>query len=528
MTIWDHLSVNRLGQGLGLLMLMLLLSAQVMGQEPDPATITFRLNKLEIVGLQKVSREKFLETAGPKLEQTLKFADLRAASDKLYTSNLFSKVRYRYSWTGDLLDVVFDVEEGSLYPQPAASPGPAKPLVLGKIEFAGLQRCDRATATAATGLQVGAPFEQKQLGAAARRLASTGYFSEINYNFRQESDQVVAVFEVAEFKWDVPCIFDNFVWFTRQELHDAVRRQIPSFDGASPDNEKIPDTIKAALEQLLRQRGIARGVNFMVSAGNLDGPAARMKKEFLFVTTGPPMPVCQVSFPGAAPALEKQLQSGIKPLLSVDYSNQQFAQYIENMLLPIYRQRGYLRARFPGVAALPNPSANKKCQNGVNVSVPVEEGSAYKLGKFEWVGNQAVEQATMQDLLGMKAGAMANGDKIEKGVNTIKTAYLNQGYLDLKLEIKTDFDDSVGTANYRILVMEGKTYRMGEVVIANASENEQKRIRGKWPLAPGAVFNFGAVREFAKKLSEDRSARMPRVNLRLDHAKQTADVLFTF
>lgn len=396
MTVWDHLSVNRLGLGPGLLMLMLLLSAPVMGQEPDPATITFRLNKLEIVGLQKVSREKFLEAAGLKLEQTLKFADLRAASDKLYTSNLFSKVRYRYSWTGDLLDVVFDVEEGSLYPQPTASPGPAKPLVLGKIEFAGMQRCDRATATAATGLQVGAPFEQKQLGAAARRLAGTGYFSEINYNFRQESDQVVAVFEVAEFKWDVPCIFDNFVWFTRQELHDAVRRQIPSFDGASPDNEKIPDAIKAALEQLLRQRGIARGVNFM------------------------------------------------------------------------------------------------------------------------------------QDLLGMKAGATANGDKIGKGVNAIKTAYLNQGYLDLKLEIKTDFDDSAGTANYRILVMEGKTYRMGEVVIANASENEQKRIRGKWPLAPGAVFNFGAVREFAKKLSEDRSARMPRVNLRLDHAKQTADVLFTF
>jgi outer membrane protein assembly factor BamA len=134
----------------------------------------------------------------------------------------------------------------------------------------------------------------------------------------------------------------------------------------------------------------------------------------------------------------------------------------------------------------------------------------------------------MQDLFGMKAGATANGAKIDKGLNAIKTAYLNQGYLDLKLTIETDFDEGSGAANYRIVVAEGKPFQMGEVVIKNASENEQKRIRGRWQLAQGVVFNLGYVREFIKKLSEDRSARTPRVSLQTDRAKQTANVLFTF
>jgi len=134
----------------------------------------------------------------------------------------------------------------------------------------------------------------------------------------------------------------------------------------------------------------------------------------------------------------------------------------------------------------------------------------------------------MQDLFGMKAGATADGAKIDKGLNAIKTAYLNQGYLDLKLNVETKFDEGAGLASYRIVVEEGKPFQMGEVVIKNASENEEKRIRGKWQLTQGAVFNFGYVKDFVKKLSEDRIARTPRVRLQSDRARQTVNVLLTY
>ncbi|HKC85422.1 MAG TPA: hypothetical protein VKG02_05575 [Blastocatellia bacterium] len=50
------------------------------GQNPE--TQTFRLNKLDVNGLQKISREKFLEVSGLQLGQGVKFADLKTASNK--------------------------------------------------------------------------------------------------------------------------------------------------------------------------------------------------------------------------------------------------------------------------------------------------------------------------------------------------------------------------------------------------------------------------------------------------------------
>src|SRR5262249_533696 len=116
----------------------------------------------------------------------------------------------------------------------------------------------------------------------------------------------------------------------------------------------------------------------------------------------------------------------------------------------------------------------------------------------------------------------------DKGLNAIKTAYLKQGYLDLKMTVETKFDESAGVANYHIVVEEGKPYQMGEILIKNASEDEEKRIRGKWQMAQGAVFNVEYVKGFIKKMFDDRSGRTPRVRLQPDSSKQIANVLFTF
>src|SRR5215475_4199005 len=258
------------------------------GQNPE--TQTFRLNKLDVNGLQKISREKFLEVSGLRLGQGVKFADLKVVANKLYESGLFASVKYRYSWDGDNLDVIFDIEE-SKPPEPSPAPASPKTPVLGKIEFSGLQRCDQTTAVNALGLQLGATIDQKQLNAAAKRQADTGYFSDVNYSYREVDGQMVALFEMTEFKWDTPCVFDNFVWFTPQELRDAVRKQIPGFEGAVADHEVFPKKIKAALGELLRSRGIQREVDFIIGVRDMDASGSRIQKQLVFVSTGAPMPV---------------------------------------------------------------------------------------------------------------------------------------------------------------------------------------------------------------------------------------------
>src|SRR5262245_509107 len=117
---------------------LFLLTGPGVKAQQNPETLTYRLNKVEVNGLQKVSREKLLELSGLSLGQSLKFADLKTAANKLSASGLFASVRYRYNWDGDNLDVIFDIEE-SKAPEPSPQPEAPKPAALGKIEFSGLQ-----------------------------------------------------------------------------------------------------------------------------------------------------------------------------------------------------------------------------------------------------------------------------------------------------------------------------------------------------------------------------------------------------
>lgn len=99
---------------------LLLLSLPGVAQTAPPAVL--RLAKLEIEGLQKISKEKALAISGLSLGQSLKLDDLNAVADKFYASGLFAQVRYRYSWTGEQLDVVFQVEEAK-----RVAPAPRRP-----------------------------------------------------------------------------------------------------------------------------------------------------------------------------------------------------------------------------------------------------------------------------------------------------------------------------------------------------------------------------------------------------------------
>jgi outer membrane protein assembly factor BamA len=514
---------NWLRSGLSLLAAVWL-AMLVAAQTPMPTA--FRLAKVDFEGLARISQERAVELSGLTLGQSLKLEDLNAAADKLYASGQFARVSYRYSWKGEQLEVTFLVEEAKpATPAPAPPPKVAKPVVWGKIEFQGLQRCDLATAVKAAGLKAETPFEQGQLNIAAKRLLSTGFFAEITYSFNQEEERVHALFTVVEAKWDGHCVFDNFIWFTRQEIYDAIRQEIPWFDGTAPDNPALINLLTGILDRLLQQRGIPRNTDYAVNAGDLlENP----KRDHLFLAAGPPLPVCRLRFPGATPALEKQLQASAKIMLGTDYSSYQLKHFAERALAPLYRQKGYLRATFADIAAQLDHGANKKCPGGVNVSLPITEGVSYKLGTFDWSGNQAIGNVALQDLFGMKKGATADGAKIDKGLAAIKEEYWEKGYLDLQLTVKTDFDESAKIVNYQITVTEGPPYRMGELVIANASENEQKRLRGKWQLPPGAVFNLAYAREFVKKTFDDRRVRMPRIQIRKDPVKRTADLLFTY
>ncbi len=169
-------------------------------------------------------------------------------------------------------------------------------LRLSTIEFTGLQRYDQAQVIVLSGLQIGQVITADTLDAATKRLLKTGLFKRVLYNSRYQGEETTVSFEVIEMPWTVRCIFDNFVWLSDQEIIEAVRGEVPFFDGTALESETVIEKIKSVLERLLQEREVAGRVDYLYAAGSKE-----------VTVKGVSLLVCAVAFPGAAGMQENLL-----------------------------------------------------------------------------------------------------------------------------------------------------------------------------------------------------------------------------
>ncbi len=400
--------------------------------------------------------------------------------------------------------------------------------VIGLIEFEGLQQIALDEALATSGLKTAQPFKIEEVDAAAQRLLDSGLFKQLGYRTRTAGNKVTITFQVEEARGgDSPVIFDNFIWFTEEQLTDAVRREVPSFAGRAPNTGKMPEAITRALQQLLTEQKMPGTVGYLASQ-DLGG---RMLGH-VFSVTGVKLPICTFHFPGAKNISEAKLAATSKEELSgADYSGEIIRGFAGMKLLAIYRELGQLRAKF----ATPVGKADPNCKDGVDVTIPVEEGLIYSWGSPDWSGANALTADQLNETLGMKQGDVANGLKFDQGVRAVTEAYGRQGYLNAQLRPTPEFDDNTLKVTYKIEVREGPQYRMGSLLFKGLAERDAKALRNAWKLRRGEVFDQGYLREFYKKdlgsamqrLFEERQTvgrPPPQLDARVNPNKETLTV----
>ncbi|MBA3714668.1 MAG: hypothetical protein H0W76_19790 [Pyrinomonadaceae bacterium] len=403
---------------------------------------------------------------------------------------------------------------------------------LAKIEFTGLERYNKEQVIAESGLQVGQQVDVETLDAASNRLLNSGLFQNLSYRFTIKNGEGVITFIVEEAKSKIPVVFDNFVWFSDEELAGAVRKAVPTFDGTAPEAGGVTESIVKALSELLAERKIAGRVEYTPSAD----PSGK-NSEHVFAVKGANVRVCELNFPGARAVPAKLLVQKSAAILSNEFSRNFVSIYAEGNLIPLYHERGYLRAGFltPQAKLLMTP----ECENGVAVAVPVEEGAAYLWDGAEWAGSQTLTAPELDAALGMKRGDVANGVKIESGLDSVRKAYGRKGHLAARLRYAPDFDDATRRVVYRFDLNEGPLYRMGLLSIDGLSEADANNLRTRWRLLPREPYDASYIDEFIKNevrdflksvQSEGRSLGSPKITsaVKPDHEKLTVDVAITF
>ncbi len=409
-------------------------------------------------------------------------------------------------------------------PDAAAAP-------LREVHAEGERLLTEAQVITITGLVTGAQIARNDLQAAADRLVQSGLFAKVSYNFQTKIAGVLVTYHVQESP-RIPVYFDNLPWFTDSELGNAIRNKLPFFDGTLPEAGAVVDQAGEAVKELFFSRGLQASLEHTVIAnpngeGNLQG----------FRIEGASLQIAKLEFGDPSLLASKVVQQHLSEILGKPYSRLTIDLFLSEAIKPIYAQRGFLRAKLgpPEVRLTSDP--NQKLPSQIPVYVPVATGEVYRWNGIHWMGNTLVSEFTLNGLLGIKLGDIADGMQVEAGWDRVREEYAHRGYLEAKLEPAPAYDDPARTVSYSVRIQEGPQYRFGKMILTGISPAAERKLKAAWPVPVGEIFDKAQFEELLVKLQTHQEQVFGELPvhyenvghwLQTDAVKGTVDVLLDF
>ena len=126
----------------------------------------------------------------------------------------------------------------------------------------------------------------------------------------------------------------------------------------------------------------------------------------------------------------------------------------------------------------------------VDITMPIEEGERYRLGTITFKHNKAISNAAaLRGLFPMKDGDIFSREKVAKGLENLRKAYGEAGYINFTSVPDTKFDDEKKTVNLEIDVDEGKQFYVRRIEFQGNTTTRDKVIRREIALEEGQIYN---------------------------------------
>ena len=401
---------------------------------------------------------------------------------------------------------------------------PPSAFKLISVKTTGTRRYKSEEIVAASALQIGQTVSEDDFKKAARLLNDTGAFSDVLYSFQYSADGTKLELQIHDAEPFVPVRFDNLVWFSDQELLDQLHAAVPLFQGQLPVAGDLADQVSNALQGLLIAHNVQGEANYL-RAGPEDGPV----EAFVFTVVGPQIHIRNVAFSGAGEAELPLLESAATKLLGADFSRSILRKQEDKNFLPIYLQRGYLKATFSDAQAKVVQGSPQ--ETAVDVTFPVDPGRQYKLTAIEIGGYRSFSAETLRQLMHAEMNQPANRVQLDIDIEAMKKLYGTRGYMAASIQPDPERDDTNSTVRYVLHIQEGEVYSMGDLDIRGLDSRTAARLEDDWRLRGGDPYDSSYPKQFLDREDKEISIMSDwdaSVRESLNQKEHTVDVTLRF
>jgi len=381
--------------------------------------------------------------------------------------------------------------------------------VISEIQVSGNRRIPADTIRARIFTKAGDIYDAASLERDFNSLWNTGYFEDIRFTREQTPKGWKIVVQVKE----KPTIREiNYTGLNAVSTSDVLDRFKEAKVGLSVESQYDPTRIKkaeVAIKGLLAEHG-RQFATIRTEVRQI--PPAAVGITFV-VKEGPKVKVGKIRFEGNKNINARILRASMKNLKPVGIPHSIFLENIfaktydatkleedTERVRAEYQNRGYFKMSVPGDAKTEIHDTGHKgfhiplLQSGpgksVDITMPIDEGEKYKLGKITFKNNKALPNSNaLRALFPLKDGDVFSREKIAKGLENLRKAYGQYGYINFTGVPGTTFDDEKKLAYLEIDIDEGKQFFVRRIEFEGNTTTRDKVIRRELALEEGGVYN---------------------------------------
>ncbi len=378
------------------------------------------------------------------------------------------------------------------------------PALIEDIIIRGNRRIPASTLRARIFSHRGDAYDENALERDFMALWNTGFLDDVRCEVTDGEKGMIVTFYVREKKLVRSIAYKGLSTVQQSDVLDEFKKRKVGLSIQSQYDPVVVKRAQVVLEELLSAHGrqFAR-----VRARTRNIPPNSVALTFI-VAEGPKVKIGKIRFDGNTVFSDRQLvramkysrPSGAPPWFywfHKTYAKDKILADLELHIRTMYQDNGYFyvvlkepltemidtRRRWPFFFF--SWGRGKK----VNVTIPVEEGEQYRLGRFVIRGNKLFKQQQLEPVLQLKTGDVFNLGKVRKSIENFQKLYGAYGYINFTATPDIEPDPKKKLINLALDFEEEKQYFVHRIEFSGNTKTRDKVIRRELLVDEGNIFS---------------------------------------
>jgi outer membrane protein insertion porin family len=379
-----------------------------------------------------------------------------------------------------------------------------------EINIVGNRKTPKETIKARIYSREGDVYDEAALQRDLRSVWNTGYFDDVRIEREQTTKGWIITFYVTEKKTIRTIEYKGLSSVSQSDVLDRYKKVKLPLTVDSPYDATKVIRAKVVLQQLLAEHG-RQFADVKVQVQQI--PPASVGVTFN-VKEGPKIKVGKIVFQGNKHVKTRTLRASMHSLKPVGIPNSIF---LENLFSKTFdsskleedtegvrralQHAGYFKA------VVEDPKINLRTLEGgfhipliqkrpakvMDITIPVEEGAKFKLKAITFKGNKAIQNsALLRTLFPIKDGDTFDTFLVGKGIENLRKAYGEIGYINFSAVPTTEIDDEKHTVTLNIETDEGKAFYVRRIEFQGNTTTRDRVIRRELLIQEGQIYNSRA------------------------------------